>query len=42
MNTIHETEAMGGDPIGDLVQELLRQISERKIQFDIVRQRSNC
>lgn len=42
MSTIHETEAMGGDPIGDLVQELLRQISERKIQFDILRQCSNC
>lgn len=38
MTTILETEAMGGDPIGDLMKELMRQISERKIQLEILRQ----
>lgn len=39
MTTILETEAMGGDPIGDLIQELLQQISERKIRFEMLKQK---
>lgn len=38
MTTIVETETMGGDPLGDLVQDLMRQISERKIKLEILRQ----
>lgn len=38
MTTITETEAMGGDPLGDLVQDLMRQISERKIKLEMLRQ----
>ncbi|MDD1621602.1 MAG: hypothetical protein LUQ11_08975 [Methylococcaceae bacterium] len=38
MTTILETEAMGGDPIGELVQELMQQISERKIRLEMLRQ----
>lgn len=33
--TIEETEAMGGDPLGDLATELMQQLSERKIQLEI-------
>ncbi|MDD2760432.1 MAG: J domain-containing protein [Methylomonas sp.] len=36
--TVKEAEEMGGDPLGDLVQEILKQISERKIQLEILRQ----
>ena len=35
--TIEETEAMGGDPLGDLAQQLLQELSERKIQLEIVK-----
>lgn len=38
MSTILETEALGGDPIGDLVNELMQQISERKIRLEMMRQ----
>jgi hypothetical protein len=31
-------EAMGGDPLGDLVKQLTQTISERKIQLEIARQ----
>ena len=41
MTTVMETEAMGGDPLGDLVQELMRQISERKIQLETLRYAAN-
>ncbi len=36
--TIEETEAMGGDPLGDLAKQLMQQLSERKIQLEIARQ----
>jgi hypothetical protein len=36
--TIEETEAMGGDPLGDLAQQLMQELSERKIQREIVMQ----
>ncbi|MDO9103092.1 MAG: J domain-containing protein [Candidatus Nitrotoga sp.] len=36
--TIEETEAMGGDPLGDLVKQLMQELSERKIQLEIARQ----
>ncbi len=35
--TIEETEAMGGDPLGDLAQQLLQELSERKIQLEIAK-----
>lgn len=35
--TIEETEAMGGDPLTDLAQQLMQEISERKIQLEIAR-----
>ena len=35
--TIEETEAMGGDPLGDLAQQLLQELSERKIQLEITK-----
>ncbi len=34
--TIEESEAMGGDPLGDLAQQLLQVLSERKIQLELV------
>ncbi|MHB1290788.1 MAG: hypothetical protein ACYCY5_01175 [Sulfuricella sp.] len=34
---IQETEAMGGDPLGDLEKQLMQELSERKIQLEIVR-----
>ncbi len=34
MNTVEETEAMGGDPLGDLAQQLMQEISERKIRLE--------
>jgi len=37
--TIEETEAMGGDPLGDLAQRLLQELSERKIQLEIAMNR---
>lgn len=36
--TIEETEAMGGDPLGDLARQLMQELSERKIQLEIARQ----
>jgi hypothetical protein len=41
MTTVLETEAMGGDPLGDLAQQLMQQISERKIQFETLRYTAN-
>ena len=38
MRTVTEAEAMGGDPLGDLAGELMRQISERKIDLEMSRQ----
>lgn len=38
MTTVLETEAMGGDPLTDLAQQLIEQISERKIQLEMLRQ----
>jgi len=35
--TIEETEAMGGDPLGDLAQQLIQELSERKIQLELER-----
>jgi len=35
--TIEESEAMGGDPLGDLAQQLMQELSERKIQLEIAR-----
>ena len=35
--TIEETEAMGGDPLGDLAQQLLQELSERKILLEIAK-----
>jgi len=35
--TIEETEAMGGDPLADLAQQLIQELSERKIQLEIAR-----
>lgn len=34
--TVQQAEALGSDPIGDLVQEILRQISERKIKLEML------
>jgi hypothetical protein len=36
--TIEETEAMGGDPLGDLAKQLMQELSERKIQLETARQ----
>ena len=33
--TIEETEAMGGTPLGDLAKQLIQELSERKIQLEI-------
>ncbi|MGJ0514880.1 MAG: J domain-containing protein [Methylomicrobium sp.] len=38
MTVVKKTEAMGGDPLGDMVQDLMRQISERKIRLEMLRQ----
>lgn len=35
--TIEESEAMGGDPLGDLAKQLMQELSERKIQLEIAR-----
>lgn len=37
--TIEETEAMDGDPLGDLAKQLMQELSERKIQLEILRQK---
>jgi flagellar capping protein FliD len=39
MITVTETEAMGGDPLGDLSKHIMQQISERKIELEMIRQR---
>ena len=36
--TIEESEAMGGDPLGDLAKQLMQELSERKIKLEIARQ----
>lgn len=36
--SIEETEAMGGDPLGDLAKQLIQELSKRKIQLEIARQ----
>lgn len=33
--TIEETEALGGDPLGDLAKQLMQELSERKIRLEI-------
>lgn len=35
--TIEETEAMGGDPLGNLARQLMQELSERKIQLEMAR-----
>jgi hypothetical protein len=35
--TIEESEAMGGDPLGDLASQLMLEISERKIELEMAR-----
>jgi hypothetical protein len=35
--TIEETEALGGDPLGDLAKQLMAELSERKIQLEFAR-----
>ena len=35
--TIEETEAMGGDPLADLAQQLMQELSERKIKLEIAK-----
>lgn len=35
--TVVETEAMGGDPLGDLAQQLIQELSERKIRLEIAK-----
>jgi len=35
--TIEETESMGGDPLGDLAQQLMQELSELKIRLEIVK-----
>ena len=39
MTTITEAKALGGDPLADLAQHLMQQISERKIELEMIRQR---
>ncbi|NOT11053.1 MAG: J domain-containing protein [Methylococcaceae bacterium] len=40
--TVTETKAMGGDPLGDLARQIMQQISERKIELEMIRQRRNA
>ncbi|MEQ1593244.1 MAG: hypothetical protein ABL892_12780 [Thiobacillaceae bacterium] len=40
--TVEDSEAMGGDPLGDLSQQLMRELSERKIQLEMVAQQSEA
>jgi len=37
--TIEETEAMGGDPLSDLAQQLMEELSERKITLESAKHR---
>jgi hypothetical protein len=39
MMTVAETKAAGGDALGDLAQHIMQQISERKIELEMIRQR---
>lgn len=39
MITVTETNAAGGDALGDLAQHIMQQISERKIELEMIRQR---
>jgi hypothetical protein len=39
MTTITEAKALGGDPLADLAQQIMQQISERKIELEMIRQR---
>lgn len=34
--TVEEVEAMGGDPLGDLAKQLMQELSEKKIQMEIL------
>lgn len=36
MSTVKQTEELGGDPLGDLQQHLIQEISERKIQLELL------
>ena len=38
--TVEEAELMGGDPLGDLAQQLLQELSERRIQLEIAKHES--
>jgi hypothetical protein len=38
MTTITEAKALGGDPLADLAQQIMQQISERKIELEMIRQ----
>lgn len=38
MITVSETEALGGDPLGDLARQIMQQISERQIELETIRQ----
>lgn len=39
--TVKEAEVMGGDPLGDLIQEILKLISEAKIRLEMMRETLN-
>jgi hypothetical protein len=39
--TIEETEAMSGDPLGDLAKQLMQEISEREISIEMIKQSSD-
>ena len=39
MITVTEAKELGGDPLGDLARQIMQQISERKIELEIIRQR---
>jgi flagellar hook-basal body complex protein FliE len=39
MVTVTEANAAGGDSLGDLAQHIMQQISERKIELEMIRQR---
>ncbi len=36
--TVEETEALGGNPLGDLAKQLMHQLSERKIQLEMAKE----
>lgn len=35
--TVEETEAMGGDPLGDLTRKITQELSERKVQLEMAK-----